>query len=233
MSKIPIALSWSGGKDCSYALHLLQQGCMYEVKYLLCTCNTHTKEINMHHVHESLLAAQAVAIGIPLKICYVNSMHNAAYETAVKNMAIALQAEGIHHIAFGDIFLKDLRQYREDLLQPLGMHCVFPLWQQATASLLQQIIAAGCKSIICCIDAQKMPQHWLGKILDATSVTSLPASIDPCGENGEYHSFCFDGPMFHHPLQVSSTSTSSQSMALNATDVAIFSWAHLQLLPQV
>lgn len=232
MSKIPIALSWSGGKDCSYALHLIQQEGKYEVKYLLSTCNAHTRELNMHHLHESLMAAQAAAIGIPLKVGYVNAAQNASYEAAFKTIVAALQQEGIYHIAFGDIFLADIRQYREQLLHPLGMHCIFPLWQKPTNLLIQEIITAGFKSIVCCIASLQMEQHWLGKTLDNTNIATLPKEIDACGENGEYHTFCYDGPVFRHPLSVLATEVSSQRMPLHANELTIFSWVHLHLVPQ-
>lgn len=229
MSKIPIALSWSGGKDCSYALHLLQQEEKYEVKYLLSTCNTHTREINMHHLHELLIAAQAAAVGIPLKICYVDAAHNTAYEAALQNTFAALKKEGIFHVAFGDIFLQDLRNYREQQLQQSGMQCIFPLWQRPTDELLQSIIQAGFKAMICCVDAGSLPAQWLGTVLNETTIAALPVGIDPCGENGEYHTFCFDGPIFTTPLKLKGGAISSQRMSISANKFAIFSWLHIEL----
>lgn len=230
MSKIPIALSWSGGKDCSYALHLLQQEGKYEVKYLLSTSNTHTRELNMHHLHESLIAEQAAAIGIPLLISHVAGTHNTQYEAALQASVTQLQQEGIYVIAFGDIFLEDIRVYREKLMEQLGMQTIFPLWQQPTSLLLKSMMQAGFKAMICCINAQHLPAEWLGAILDSTSTDTLPGNIDPCGENGEYHSFCFEGPIFKTPLKIKGGSISSQRMPLSANKFAIFSWLHIELL---
>ena len=232
MSKIPIALSWSGGKDCSYALHLIQQEGKYEVKYLLSTCNTHTRELNMHHLHETLITAQAAAIGIPLMLSHVAGTSNAQYEAALQSSIQQLQQQGIYAIAFGDIFLEDIRQYREQLMTQLGMQVVFPLWQLPTNHLLQSMIKSGFKAMICCIDAQRIPTQWLGKILDDKSMATLPQDIDPCGENGEFHTFCVDGPVFQYPLHIKTGAISSQRMTIAANRFAIFSWVHIHLLPQ-
>jgi uncharacterized protein (TIGR00290 family) len=232
MNATPLILCWSGGKDCSFALHQLQQQGIYEVAQLLCTINSQSKRVNMHGVQVSLIEAQAEAIGIPLITMEVTDSSNAAYEA---QLAIALQPliqQGINTIAFGDIFLEDLRQYREAQMQQLGLHCVFPLWKKSTKQLLEEILHKGFRSMLCCIDTSVLPAHLLGKEIDGALIRQLPANADACGENGEYHSFCFDGPIFRHPIAVKGGSLHHPYSGSNPTEAQLFSkfaWLDLQL----
>lgn len=229
MSKIPIALSWSGGKDCCYSFYLLQQQGKYEIKYLLSFCQADTHEVNMHRIHTSLIQAQASAMGIPLLLSAVQGTSNNDYEKALQQSIQQLQQLGIVGIAFGDIFLQDLRRYREQQLQALNMQAIFPLWHKLTDELIQQMIQLGFKSIICCTNAQYLPAHWLGKVLDTTIVQQLPQNVDPCGENGEFHTFCYDGPIFQYPIYIKATGSSAQPMPLAANKYVLFHWLHFQL----
>ena len=199
-TRIPAVLSWSGGKDCAYALHTLAAEGLYEVKYLLSTFNGTTKRLNMHGVPEALMEAQAAEIGIPLIKVYVFNSSNEAYETAMAKALTDVRGEGISHIIFGDIFLDDLRNYREKTMQVLGMQTHFPLWKLDTLALIKDFLAKKFRSIACCVHDAYLPREWAGRIIDESFLKELPPSVDACGENGEYHSFCFDGPIFKKPL---------------------------------
>ncbi len=202
MSKIPAIFSWSGGKDSSYALHkVLQQG-TYDVKYLLSTINGNYKRLSMHGVREALIEAQAESIGIPLLKAYVYEASNAAYEKQMQTILLQAKAENINHVIFGDIFLEDLRQYREQKMAQINMQCVFPIWKTDTQWMLHDFIAKGFKTITCCINDGYLNETWCGKMIDETFVKELPATVDACGENGEFHSYCFEGPIFKNKINI-------------------------------
>ena len=198
--KIPIILSWSGGKDCSYALHQLKEANIYEVKYLLSTINGNNHRLSMHGVPESLIEKQAESIGIPLIKVYVYESNNEEYEKQMLATLLKLKLEDIDTIAFGDILLEDLKQYREVKNLSIGMKSIFPIWKKDTNQLVKDFIGKGFQSIICCVSEQYLTQEFCGKIIDEPFIQSLPATVDACGENGEYHSFCFDGPVFQWPI---------------------------------
>lgn len=201
MEKIPIVLSWSGGKDSSFALHYLLKSKKFDVKYLLTNIYKPNKRVSMHGVPEHLIMEQAKAIGIPLKIMYLEEKTNEAYETKMKTLLLEVKAEGINTVAFGDIFLKDLRAYREQRMKEVEMNAIFPLWNKSTNKLAIDFIKKGFKTHICSIDNSKVPVHLIATDFSHDFIKQLPRNVDPCGENGEFHTFCYDGPIFNYPIK--------------------------------
>lgn len=203
MSGIPVILSWSGGKDSALALHALQQHSEYDVRGLLTSINEHYQRISMHGVREALLDSQAEAIGLPLyKVRLSERPSNEEYERQMRAALQDITAQGIRHIAFGDLFLEDIREYRIRQLQQMDMQAVFPLWQKSTDRLANEFVSLGFKAVLCCVDGQALPADYAGREFDAAFLHALPAGIDPCGENGEFHSFVYAGPVFRHPVPV-------------------------------
>lgn len=194
-----IAFSWSGGKDSALALyHLLQTG-LYEVAYLISNFNA-DKELSMHAVSIELIEKQAKAIGIPLIQVHVNSNDNDSYEKAMESVLIRLKTEGILKVGYGDIFLENLKTYREEKLHSIGMEALFPLWQHNSAILVNQFIDLGFKSLVCCVNDKTLGEPFIDKTITKEWINTLPVSVDPCGENGEFHTFCYDGPIFDYPV---------------------------------
>ncbi|MBX5438955.1 MAG: diphthine--ammonia ligase [Thermoflavifilum sp.] len=194
-------LNWSGGKDAMMAYFLLSQSARYQIRYLLTTFNTAYRRVSMHGVRESLMELQAQALGLPLKKIWLPEQ--ASMEIYNRTMAQALQTlaqEEVYTAVFGDIFLQDLRQYREQQLAQVGMKTVFPLWQMDSRELLKQFVQAGFRAVVVCVNAQKLDISFAGRIIDHSFLQALPPDVDPCGENGEYHSFVFDGPLFRFPV---------------------------------
>ena len=200
---IPAIFSWSGGKDSSYALHKVMQEGIYEVRYLLATINGQFRRLSMHGVREELIELQSERIGIPLKKVYVYESDNASYERQMGALLEEVRSEGINHVIFGDIFLEDLRKYREEKMEQVGMSCVFPLWKKDTTELVNAFIEKGFKTITCCINDGYLDSSWCGRLIDRSFLNDLPPDVDPCGEHGEFHSFCYDGPIFSKPIEVS------------------------------
>ena len=203
MEKQKAIFCWSGGKDSSLCLYEVLNSGKYEVLYLLTTLNEEFKRISMHGVREELLQLQADSIGIPLKKMYVKEGSYEEYERNMENMLLEVKAEGIENVIFGDIFLKDLRKYREDNLAKVGMKAVFPLWKKDTTKLITTFIALGFKTITCCVNDFYLGEDMVGVEIDTEFLKNLPDNVDPCGENGEFHTFCFDGPIFKTPIQFS------------------------------
>jgi uncharacterized protein (TIGR00290 family) len=194
--KIKAILCWSGGKDSSLALHdVLNEG-VYDVKYLLTTINENFRRISMHGVREDLLDKQALATGIPLIKMFVRESNNNEYERNMEKALLKVKSEGIEHVIFGDIFLEDLRAYRENNLSKVGMRAIFPLWKKNTKDLMNRFLSLGFRTVICCVNDQYFGEERVGKEMDANFMNSLPTNVDPCGENGEFHTFCFSGPIF-------------------------------------
>lgn len=202
MEKIKAIFCWSGGKDSAMALHTVLQENKYEVKYLLTTINGQNKRIAMHGVKEDLLDAQAQAIGIPQLKVYTYEATNDAYEKAMEQTLLQAKAEGIRYVIFGDIFLEDLRTYRENNLAKVQMKAVFPLWKQDTAYLVNQFIDSGFKTITCCINDACLTAQHVGRLITQDFIRKLPGGVDPCGENGEFHTFCFDGPIYKQAIPI-------------------------------
>ena len=203
MAPIPLWLSWSSGKDSAWTLHALSRQGQFEVVALLTTINAAYHRVAMHAVREELLERQAEALGLSLvKVPLHWPCSNADYEQAMAAAVARAHQEGIRQIAFGDLFLEDIRRYREAKLAGTGIAPVFPLWQLDTARLARTMIASGLRAYLTCVDPKKLSPSFAGRLFDANLLDDLPASVDPCGENGEFHTFAFDGPMFHQPIAV-------------------------------
>lgn len=189
-------MSWSGGKDSAMALHKArQQGIAVEA--LVTSVNAAMNRVSMHGVRRELLEAQAASIGLPLyTLELLEAPDMKTYEEAVHQMHRRLAAEGFTQAVFGDIFLEDLKAYRERLLAEDGLRCLFPLWKEDTGALMKDFVASGFKAVVVCINSSALNEGCCGRLLDESFVADLPGNVDPCGENGEYHSFVFDGPVF-------------------------------------
>ncbi len=193
---------WSGGKDSSYALYRIMQEKEYEVIALFTTVNENFKRVSMHGVKEELIEKQAESIGIPLSIMYVKSGSNDEYEKKMEAFMLEQMTKGIEYVIFGDIFLEDLRAYRDNNLSKVGMKGVYPLWKMNTKQLAHDFIDLGFKTILCCVNDAYLSDKEVGVLFDLNFLNSLPLAIDPCGENGEFHTFCFAGPIFRKPVEV-------------------------------
>ncbi len=201
----PTLVSWSSGKDSAWSLHLLQQNPEYQVVGLLTTLNAEFNRVAMHSTRRQVLEAQAEAAGLPLHAIPLPwPCSNEAYEAAMRTAYDTAIASGIKAIAFGDLFLEDIRRYREERLSGTGLTPLFPVWKLDTHALLREMIAAGVKTRIVCIDPKKLAKEFAGRDLDESFLRDLPEGIDPCGENGEFHTCVYDGPMFRHPISVES-----------------------------
>jgi len=202
-AKEKVVFCWSGGKDSALCLHHVLESGRYEVLCLLTTVNEEFQRVSMHGVRTALLERQAAAIGLPLeKVLVSRGGSNAEYE---ERMAAALdkyQALGANTVIFGDIFLEDLRRWREDNLAKIGMRALFPLWKRDTRELIGEFLALGFASVICCVNDAWLDETAVGQKIDADFIRGLPPGVDPCGENGEFHSFAYAGPIFQEPLQI-------------------------------
>ncbi len=196
-----IIFNWSSGKDSALALYKLLHNGQDEVMCLLTTVNEQYQRISMHGVRTELLEAQAKSIGLPLTIMQMPEMPTMeTYEQAMKATLTDLVKKGATVSAFGDIFLEDLRQYRETKLQELNLKAIFPLWQLPTDQLIREFIGLGFKTIVTCVNEKYLDKSFAGRIIDEAFLNDLPANVDPCGENGEFHTFVFDGPIFKEPI---------------------------------
>lgn len=196
-----VLFTWSGGKDSAMALYELQKNPGYEVIALLTTVTGEYDRISMHGVRRELLERQAASCGIPLEIVTISK--NAPNEEYEKNMTAALKKHrdaGISLVAFGDIFLEDLRKYREENLRKIGMEALFPLWKRDTSALAESFIDAGFRAVITAVDSTALDGSFCGREYDRHFLSDLPPEVDPCGENGEFHSFVYDGPIFRGPV---------------------------------
>ena len=193
-------MNWSGGKDSALALYkVLQDG--ISVGTLVTSVNSTTDRISMHGVRRSLLKQQAIAMGLPLRTIELPGMPGMeAYEDTVRLMLQGLKSEGYTHGVFGDIFLEDLRNYREELLASDGLQCLFPLWQTDSKEVVRQFLETGFKAIVVCVNSAVLDKSFCGRVMDEQFFIDLPAGVDPCGENGEYHSYVFDGLLFFRPV---------------------------------
>jgi uncharacterized protein (TIGR00290 family) len=198
-----VLFCWSGGKDSMLALHDLVSRGNVEIVSLLTTVTADYDRISMHGVRTDLLRAQADSLGFPLTLVTIpRGCSNSQYEA---NMEAALRpflTRGVVSVAFGDIFLEDLKIYRENNLAKIGMKGVFPIWKRNTAELIDSFIRLGYRAVLSCIDPRVLPPSFAGRMIDMEFVRDLPRSVDPCGENGEFHSFVFDGPLFKQPIKL-------------------------------
>jgi uncharacterized protein (TIGR00290 family) len=196
-------VSWSTGKDSAWALDVVRQRGELEVVALLTTVNATHARVAMHAVRETLLAAQAEAVGLPLvRVPLPSPCPNAVYEKAMAEAMQQARAAGVTHMVFGDLFLEDIRKYREEHLAACGMTPVFPIWGRDTKALAQKMVGAGVRAYLTCIDPKRLDRSFAGRIFDAKLLGELPADVDPCAENGEFHTFAFAGPMFRAPIAV-------------------------------
>ena len=198
-----VLLSWSSGKDSAWALHLLRQDPGIELVGLLTTINEAAGRVAMHAVRETLLDAQAEAAGLPLTKVYIpEPCSNAAYETAMSSEMAEAKRAGVTAVAFGDLFLEDIRAYRQEKLAPTGIEPLFPLWGAETGALSREMVDAGLRAIVTSVDPKQIPSSFVGRIYDGSFLDDLPNGVDPCGERGEFHSFAFSGPMFSATVPV-------------------------------
>jgi uncharacterized protein (TIGR00290 family) len=201
---VKILISWSSGKDSGWMLHLLRRHHPTEVAGLWTTTNEAFDRVAMHAVRRELLQAQADAAGLPLHVVPLPwPCSNEDYEQRMGAAVTGFVADGFTHVAFGDLFLEDVRRYREDRLAGSGLAPLFPLWKtRSTAALAEDMIAGGLQARLTCVDPRKLGREFAGRTFDRSLIADLPVGADPCGENGEFHSFAFAGPMFHHPIGV-------------------------------
>lgn len=193
--------NWSGGKDSTLALYRVLQDTDYKVDKLLTSVNTFHHRISMHGVRESLLEQQAVSIGIPLlKLSVPEQLKMKEYDQIMKKVMMKLKKEGFTHSVFGDIFLEDLRRYREERLSQQGILAHFPIWKEDTRELIHEFLNLGFKSILVCVKSDMLDKSFAGRMIDQSFLNDLPENVDPCGENGEFHTFVFDGPIFRNPI---------------------------------
>jgi uncharacterized protein (TIGR00290 family) len=199
--KETVALSWSGGKDSSMAAYHLLASQKYEVAALLTTVTQGFDRISMHGVRRSLLLQQAESLGIALhQIMIPEDCSNEIYEARMQAAWSELKSQGITKIAFGDLFLADVKQYRDERLAQAGMTGLYPIWMRDTAELVRTFIGLGFKAVLCCVDTQALDSSFAGREIDQALLNDLPDGADPCGERGEYHSFVYAGPIFREPI---------------------------------
>lgn len=196
-----VLLSWSSGKDSAWTLHVLRQKGDIEIVGLLTTVNSEFDRVAMHGTRRSVLEAQARVAEVPLwSVPLPWPCSNSDYEQRMRDVCQRAIAEGVHAVAFGDLFLEDIRAYREAQLQGTGLEPLFPLWQQQTATLAREMIAGGVRARLTCVDTKQLSPSFVGCEFDASLLRNLPESADPCGEHGEFHTFVYAGPMFSSPI---------------------------------
>jgi uncharacterized protein (TIGR00290 family) len=197
-------LAWSTGKDSAWTLHVLRGRPEIEIAGLFTTVHEQAAEVAVHAVPLELLEAQARATGLPLhRVPIPHPCPNAAYEAAIAAFVAQAKRDGVTHLAFGDLFLEDIRRYREGQLAASGVEPLFPLWGRDTRALASEMTAAGLRAWIVCVDSKQAPREWAGRVFDSEFVAAIPEGIDPCGERGEFHTFAFEGPMFSQPVRAS------------------------------
>lgn len=201
MDKLKAIFNWSGGKDSALALYHVLKEEKFDISELITTVNSKYKRISMHGVRNELLSAQALSLGIPLKEILVPEQPSMEdYDTIMKAQLTHIKKEKVTHSIFGDIFLEDLRTYRENKLKEVGLKAVFPLWNRATIDVVHEFIDLGFKTIVVCVKSELLGKEFVGRVLDRDFLNDLPENVDPCGENGEFHTFVFDGPIFEKPI---------------------------------
>jgi uncharacterized protein (TIGR00290 family) len=198
-----ILFSWSGGKDSALALYEIQKTGKYRIAALMTTVTQDYDRVSMHGVRCVLLEQQAESLGLPLEqILITNHATNAEYETEMRALLEKYKKLGVNAVVFGDIFLEDLKKYREDNLAQIGMRGLFPIWKRESRELARAFIALGFQAITTCVDSHHLDRGFVGRLFDEQFLSELPASVDPCGENGEFHSFAFDGPIFRKKIGI-------------------------------
>ena len=195
-------LNWSSGKDAALALYRLQNSKEYTIEKLVTTLNSEVDRVSMHGLRKELLIQQAQSLGIPLQLIELDgTVSMEEYNAVMKKSVSQLVTEGFTHSVFGDIFLEDLKKYREEQLKTVGITAVFPLWKNDTKELILEFIKLGFKAITVCVNAKVLDKSFCGREIDLEFIKSLPLGVDPCGENGEFHTFVYDGPNFKAPVK--------------------------------
>jgi len=203
MTKPRAWMSWSSGKDSAFALHEVRQQAAVEIIGLLTTVTETFERVAMHAVLETLVERQAEELGLPLyRVKIPSPCPNQIYESRITEAIEQAKREQVTHMVFGDLFLEDIRRYRETMLAPTGVRPLFPLWQRPTRALAQAMLASGLKAVITCVDPRQLSPAFAGRRFDESFLSDLPESVDPCGERGEFHTFVYDGPMFRHPVPI-------------------------------
>lgn len=202
MGKKKAIFNWSGGKDSALALyHVLKDG-DFDITQLVTTVNSKYDRISMHGVRNELLIAQGLEIGLPInRILLPEKPSMEDYDAIMKEQFAEINNQKITHSIFGDIFLEDLREYRENRLKEVGLKGVFPLWKRDTTELVHEFIDLGFKTMLVCCNAELLGNDFVGRVIDKDLLKDLPKNVDPCGENGEFHTFVFDGPIFKNPIK--------------------------------
>ena len=201
MNKYKTYFNWSSGKDSALALYHLLQDNHFSVDELITTVNSHYNRVSMHGLRKELLFAQTNAINIPASIIELPEMPSMeVYEQKMLETVSRLKNDGFTHTAFGDIFLEDLRMYREAQLAKQDIKAVFPIWKRDTKELLNEFLDLGFKTIVVCANSKYFDEDFVGTVISKNFIENLPKGVDPCGENGEFHTFCFDGPIFKKPI---------------------------------
>ncbi len=196
-----VIVCWSGGKDSCLALEAIRA--THNVVAFVTTLTRDFDRISMHGVRSQLLERQAEALGVPLhKVFIGKGASNGEYEAQMSEAFLAFKARGVTKVVFGDLFLEDIRAYRERMLAPLGMTGLYPIWGRDTKALIEDFVARGFKTAVVCVDPAKMPPAFAGRVIDRDFLSELPRAVDPCGENGEFHTFVFDGPGFRAPVPI-------------------------------
>ena len=201
MSKVLV--SWSSGKDSAWMVHVLRQAGDLAPSGLLTSFNEVAGRVSMHAVRRGLVEAQAAALKLPLfPVDLPFPCSNEAYEARMRDAVKAAVCEGFTHVAFGDLFLEDVRRYREERLAGSGLTPIFPLWGRPTGALAREMVAGGLRATLTSVDPRQLDREFVGRTFDAAFLDRLPPGVDPCGERGEFHTFAWAGPMFHAPLPV-------------------------------
>ena len=197
-----VLISWSGGKDSCMALEALLTGGLFDVAALVTTVTRESGRISMHGVRRELLERQAESLGLPLQqVLIPKGASNKEYESALEQSLAAHLETGVESIVFGDLFLEDIRAYRETLFSRLGMRPLFPLWKRNTSTLIEDFIGRGFKTVVTCVNSELLDKSFAGRVIDSDFLLRLPPDVDPCGENGEFHTFVFDGPLFNREVE--------------------------------
>lgn len=200
---LKVLVSWSSGKDSAWMLHVLKEERSIEIGGLLTTMNEQFDRVAMHAVRRRLVEAQAEAAGVPLRTVPLPwPCTNEQYEERMRDAVSRAVAEGFTHVAFGDLFLEDVRKYREERLAGTGLQPLFPIWGLPTDQLAEQMVDSGLRSVLTCVNPRLLDRSFAGRQFDRSLLTDLPAGVDKCGERGEFHSFAWDGPMFDRPVAV-------------------------------
>jgi uncharacterized protein (TIGR00290 family) len=196
-------MSWSSGKDSALALHRARQDAALEVVGMLCTVNAEADRVAMHAVRRELLLAQGDRLGLPIRVVELPwPCPNAVYEELMAGALADATVDGVERMVFGDLFLADIRAYREAMLSGTGIAPVFPLWDEPTGALARAMLDAGIRAVLTCVNPSQLAGEFAGRAFDAALLADLPPGVDPCGENGEFHTFVWDGPGFSSPIPV-------------------------------